>query len=478
MKYQLTVDKRNTNCQINATKCKITGNSLNVCVYFPVNQPISPMKRITILQLIFITFFLCIASNLVWAQNGIDTSETINSFGPIGEFYKMDYSGDYDELLDMMDDLLTRSDNPFPDDFKCSLFSANGDLNMQILGRNFDNDDNDVLLTRYNSPNAYSSIAFTRMTDLGYAVGTNYNSLSFEEKIPILQSAYFVPDGINEHGLACGLASVNPVSYTVDPGKDTIFITRLIREILDHADSCAEALSIANSYNVFDNGVGVISHHVLLGSVTGESLTLEFSGGEFRAVETDSTWQVLTNIPVYNIPHSQLMNTCWRYRSLYTDLQDCAGILTWEEGMQALDRVHLNCPWSAIYDLNSNGVYIAIDNNFTDITHTDIEAFEFILIVGTEEAPVAREFPLELYPNPCNDILNVICQEGVSGPCIGEMKKGLLKIYNLSGQKVLELDTGLNSVTKINMSTLPEGGYVIQLQYEGVAVASRFLVVD
>ncbi len=162
------------------------------------------MKIITILQLIFITFFLCIASNLVLAQNGIDTSETINSFGPVGEFYKMDYSGDYDELLDMMDDLLTGSDNPFPDDFKCSLFSANGDTTMQILGRNFDNDDNDVLLTRYDSPDVYASVAFTRITDLGYAVGTNFNNLSFDEKIPLLHSAYFVPDGINEHGLACG----------------------------------------------------------------------------------------------------------------------------------------------------------------------------------------------------------------------------------------------------------------------------------
>jgi len=425
------------------------------------------MKRNTILQLIIITFFLCIISNLALAQNGIDTSATINSFGPVGEFYKMDYSGDYDELLDMMDDLLTRSDNPFPDDFRCSLFNAIGDTSMQIFGRNFDNDDNDVLFTRYDSPDAYANIAFTRMSDLGFAVGTNYNALSFAEKIPLLRSAYFVPDGINEYGLACGLAYVNPVSYSSDPNRDTIFITRLIREILDHAVNCTEALAIANSYNVFDNGVGIISHHVLLGSVVGESLTLEFSGGEFKAVETDSTWQVLTNIPVCNIPHEQLMNSCWRYSSLYNGLQDCAGIMTWDEGMSALDQVHMNCPWSAIYDLNNNGVYIAIDNNFTDIAHTDIENFEFILYVGVEEPSEAPEPSLELYPNPCKDVLNVIVEEASS----------LLIIYNLTGQKIQEIETESNTTIKFDVGSLPQGRYIMQLQNQESIVARKFVVV-
>ncbi|MBC8485250.1 MAG: linear amide C-N hydrolase, partial [Bacteroidetes bacterium] len=208
-------------------------------------------------------------------KEGVDTLATINSFYEIGDFYCMDYSGDYSEILDWLDDQLSKKTLEQFDPFECSLFSANGDAGNQLLGRNFDNSDNDVLLTRYSPPDANASMAFTRMTDLGFAVGTNYDLLTFNQKLPLLFAAYFVPDGINEQGLSAGLASVDPVTYTVDPTKDTIFITRLIREILDHANTVDEALEIANSYNVFDNNVHTISHHLLVGTPTGESIVLE-----------------------------------------------------------------------------------------------------------------------------------------------------------------------------------------------------------
>ncbi len=309
--------------------------------------------------MILISFILGFPFFAYSQKQGVDTTATIDSFIGVGEFYTMDYTGDYNELLNQMDDLMTGgkfSDSFSP--FECSLFSANGNENYQIFGRNFDNPDNDVLITRFSPPGGIRSMAFTRMTDLGFTVGTNYNNLSFYQKLPLLLSAYFVPDGINEYGLACGLASVDAVQTTIDPEKDTIFVTRLIREILDHAQTVNEAIEIANSYNVFDNGVNTISHHVLVGTPQGESMVLEYHNGAFQAVETDQDWQVVTNIPVWNVPHQQLMNGCWRYHSLYTTLDENQGILYWNEGMNALEVVHLNCPWSAIYDMTNRGVYI------------------------------------------------------------------------------------------------------------------------
>ncbi|MEZ5199364.1 MAG: linear amide C-N hydrolase [Bacteroidales bacterium] len=215
----------------------------------------------TIVYSSIFSILICLSAS-VYSQNlkeGIDTLSTISSFEAIGEFYKMDYSGDYNNLLDMLDDQMTGNDKLDFDSFNCSLFSANGDLDNQLFGRNFDNNNNDVLFTRFQPPDGYSSMAFTRMTDMGFPVGTNYSNLTFNQKLPLLHSAYFVPDGINEHGLAAGLASVPAVQFILDPAKDTIFITRLIREILDHAQSVDEALEIANSFNVFDFSMRILS---------------------------------------------------------------------------------------------------------------------------------------------------------------------------------------------------------------------------
>ena len=315
---------------------------------------------------------------------GIDTLTTINSFEDMGEFYIMDYVGDYNELLDLIDEQFTKKNAPDFEPFECSLFSANGDADNQLFGRNFDNPQNDVLIARYSPPDGNTSLAFTRMSDLGFAFGTNYNNLTFNQKLPLLMSAYFVPDGINEFGLTAGLATINSVNVIIDPSKDTIFITRLIREILDHAKNVEEALEVANSYNVFDQGIYTISHHLLVGSPNEESIVLEYVDGEFQAITNQETWQVATNIPIYNVPLHQLMSNCWRFNSLYTFLENSNGSISWEEGMDALNQVHLNCPWSAIYDMTNKGIYAAFHNNYDDIAYVDLDNFNFIIYVNID----------------------------------------------------------------------------------------------
>jgi choloylglycine hydrolase len=412
------------------------------------------MKSLLTKTLLSLGVILILASLETSSQpvTGIDSLSTINSFQAVGEFYSMDYTGDYNTLLDWMDDLLTGSGSRSFEDFKCSLFSANGDLQNQFLGRNFDNPQNDVLICRYDPPDGYSSLAFSRMNDLGYAYGTNYNNLTFQQMLPLLQAAYFVPDGINEHGLAAGLASVDPVSYGVDPSKDTIFVTRLVREILDHASTIDEAVEIANNYNVFDNGVGIISHHLLVGSVLGESVTLEFHDGAFQVIESEDAWQVLTNIPVYNIPHEQLMNSCWRYQSLYSTLEENSGILNWSQGMEALEEVHINCPWSAIYDLNNRGIYISVHNNFEDISFTEIENFGFIVYVGIiESSVVGRQSSVTVYPNPTWGSSQFAVRSSRS-------EYVTIKLYDMQGREVATVANGM----------MPEGEHRVHFDASGI----------
>ncbi|MBL7103704.1 MAG: linear amide C-N hydrolase [Bacteroidales bacterium] len=413
-------------------------------------------------------------------KEGVDTLATINSFYEIGDFYCMDYSGDYSEILDWLDDQLSKKTLEQFDPFECSLFSANGDAGNQLLGRNFDNSDNDVLLTRYSPPDANASMAFTRMTDLGFAVGTNYDLLTFNQKLPLLFAAYFVPDGINEQGLSAGLASVDPVTYTVDPTKDTIFITRLIREILDHANTVDEALEIANSYNVFDNNVHTISHHLLVGTPTGESIVLEFNNGEFQAIYSETDWQVLTNIPVYNVPLEQLMNSCWRYSILYTTLEEHSGIVSWQQGMDALEQVHINCPWSAIYDMTNRGIYFAVHNNYENIAYVDLENFNFVIYIAIPElSPGLLKGILSCnYPNPFRDFTTIKYT-------IREKKPVELTIYDVLGKKVKtlidkEVQPGEYSVTWDRLNEQGEkvlpGMYICRILYNGKSTSIRMIV--
>ena len=414
------------------------------------------------------------------AKDGVDTLATINSFAEVGEFYCMDYSGDYSAILDWLDDQMTQKDKKEFLSFECSLFSANGDLSNQLFGRNFDNPENDVLLTRYSPPNANGSMAFTRMNDLCFTYGANYNQLTFEQKLPLLYAAYFVPDGINEHGLSAGLASVDPVTFTVDPTKDTIFVTRLIREILDHANTVDEALGITNSYNVFDNSVNTISHHVLVGSPTGESVVLEFANGEFQAIYSPTDWQVLTNIPVYNVPHQQLMNSCWRYNTLYTTLEENFGMVSWQLGMETLEQVHINCLWSAIYDMTNRSIYVAVHNNYDDITWVDLENFNFVIISDIPElSPGQPKDMLNInFPNPFTDFTTITYT--LTEKCMVE-----LTIFDVTGKKVItlvkkEMQAGEHSVSWDGLNeqgkkALP-GVYICRMVYNGQSTAIRLVL--
>lgn len=421
------------------------------------------------------------ASQVIKSHNGIiDTIATISSFSAVGDFYKMDYQGDYNDLLDSLDNIMTGATSIQFQDFKCSLFKTSGNLNNQLLGRNFDNNDNDVLLARYSPPDGFASVAFTRMSDLGFAHQTNYDNLQMEQKLSLLHATYFVPDGINSEGLACGLAYVDPVTYTINPEKDTIFITRLVREILDHASTLDEATDIANSYNVFDGAVNIISHHVLVGTLSGSSIILEFAEGEFKAIQSDYDWQVLTNSPIYNRTESQLMNTCWRYNSLFNDLEDASGKVPWYEGMDMLENVHMNCPWSAVYDLNNLSIYIAIDNNFENITYTDLETFVFDTEVGINHSLKTDAINLKSYPNPYTNATTI--EYNVSSKAFVE-----LHIYNNLGERVATLvnkkvnaghyKTVWNGKNDFG-ERVPTGIYLYMINYKDVKETRRLIRID
>ena len=64
------------------------------------------LQHYTSTILIGIIIIIVLLPNTIKAQGGIDTLSTISSFEKMENFYTIDYSGDYSDLLDWMDDLL------------------------------------------------------------------------------------------------------------------------------------------------------------------------------------------------------------------------------------------------------------------------------------------------------------------------------------------------------------------------------------
>ena len=311
--------------------------------------------------------------------SGINKTKTINSLEKIGDnFYTITFYGDYSNLLIHInrrfgggEDLLKPATSTITNYF-CSLFSTFGNSGAYLFGRSFDNPADWECLTllgRYYPRDGYASLALARMQDFGYKVGTDFDALSFYEKDRLLETAFFPPDGINEHGLVVGLAGVRELSYTPDYNKKSIFITYLVREILDHAKNVDEAAEIALKYNVFHPHTGVIACHALVADPSGRSIILEFHEKEMRVIPIEESWQVLTNSPVYNISIYRQKGTCWRYKTVYDLLNSANGNITSNEEMNILENVAFKpgTEWSAVYDMTNKKIVLAIDQNFSKL---------------------------------------------------------------------------------------------------------------
>ncbi len=347
------------------------------------------MKKLILTSILCLLLTLLIADIdkvLLPSNNSrVDTLETINSFSQLGDFHTINYVGDYEEILDYLDGLYVGGLSQIYGEMGCSLFSGVGDSENIFFGRNFDNPQQDVLVGKYNSPGCYESIALNRLADVGLPLGTNFGNLTQQQKLLLLRSPYFAADGMNSMGIAAGLAYVQEVDVVMHPEKDTIFVTRWVREILDHAANVEEAIEISNSYNIIDNmfGLNTLCHHLLVTDSNGNSVILEYHDGQFMAISPEPDWQVLTNTPIYNVPLQQLFSLCYRYELLYNALQAQNGeIIDWRNGLDILDlptwgNLYNGTQWSNLFDLNENVMYLSLYRDFDNIVQVDVENFDF-----------------------------------------------------------------------------------------------------
>jgi hypothetical protein len=349
-------------------------------------------KRVSAVVFLFLIVGFClicsrddqpdIATNPSEPAQGLDTLRTINSLEKVADnLYTIAFHGDYTDIMATVNDrflgpvLVHDTDRRKPG-YSCSLFSVFGDPGTRLFGRSFDNPAGWRCLTlvvRCDPPDGHASVSLVRMRDFGFELGVDFDDLAFIDKIALLEAAYHPPDGINEYGVVAGLASVPVVNFRPDPEKKSIWITVLVREILDHARNVDEAAAIAGQYNICCPTAGSLGVHVLVADPSGRSIILEMFDDEIRVIENNEPWQVLTNSPVYNLSIEQQRAACWRFDWIYDFLQSENGSVEQSACMDVLNRVgNTWSQWSAVYDMSFSALHLVLDYHFDYVYHYSV----------------------------------------------------------------------------------------------------------
>ena len=253
--------------------------------------------------------------------------------------YEMTYVGAYDPTVG--------TDAPPPSPFGCSLFVAAGDPDRPVFARNFDWDANPALVLRTDPPDGYASLSLVDISYLG--VGADPAGDRRLLDAPLLPF-----DGMNERGLAVGLAADDAATARPVPGKPTVGSVRILRLVLDRAATVDEAIAVFTGHNLdFDGGPPL---HYLLADATGASAVIEFVDGELRVERGAGGWQALTNVPVVGVPE-QRRRADRRYGQIAAALTDAGGVLDVAAAHRLLAAVRQgHTRWSVTYGLRSGEV--------------------------------------------------------------------------------------------------------------------------
>jgi hypothetical protein len=257
----------------------------------------------------------------------------------------------------------------------CVLFAALGDPGGRLYGRNFDWHFSPALLLFTAPPDGYASLAMVDIEYLGFAGdrSKNLTDLPLIERQGLLSAPAFPFDGLNEKGLAVGMAAVPPGGMQADPQKKTIGELGVMRAILDRASTVDEAVEILASYNI---DMGSVPLHYLVASASGESALVEFYQGEMAVFRNEDPWQHATNFLLAATGGSN-QGQCPRYDRISQRLQELEGRLSLQQAVRLLAEVAQAEPgsqsptqWSVIYGMTQSEVHVVMGRQYTEGIHT------------------------------------------------------------------------------------------------------------
>ncbi len=250
----------------------------------------------------------------------------------------------------------------------CSLFATFGNEEDRLFGRNFDWNFSPALLLFTDPADGYASVSMVDIEYLGFAGerSRNLTELPLEDLRALLDAPSLPFDGMNETGLAIGMAAVPAEDMPYDPLKRTLDELEVIREVLDHAGTMNEAIEILGSYNV---DMGSVPIHYLIASASGESAVVEFYRGEMVVFRNEAPWQVATNF-LLSSTHGNTDGWCWRYDLISRRLYGLEGRISSKKALHLLEDVSQDhTQWSVLYNMTTGDLQVVMGRNYSETAH-------------------------------------------------------------------------------------------------------------
>jgi len=294
----------------------------------------------------------------------IKEAKTLSSLDQISDFplYTMVYEGN---IPSGVESSATRRYLEEPA-WACSLFAAYGDLDEIVYGRNFDWDFSPALLLFMDPPGGYASVSMVDIHYLGFGGEQAFGitELPLAERVGLLEAPNIPFDGMNEAGLAVGMAAVPPGGMEVDPAKETVDSLMVIRKILDGAASVNEAVAIIRSYNI---DMGNTPIHYLISEKSGRSALIEFSKDEIVVLPNKDPWQMATNFLMSETRTDPGIH-CGRYGTIEEKLTDLEGSIKPRQAMRLLEDVaQLSTQWSVVYRVSAGEIWVVMGREYNQV---------------------------------------------------------------------------------------------------------------
>ena len=260
----------------------------------------------------------------------------------------------------------------------CSVFSTT-DRDTVLMGRNWDNENvGSVIINLYYPTNGFASISFARASDMGFALHADIEDIASSdlgEKLIVAPVCAY--DGINEHGLAIGIAGSKRQIVEPKESEKLIYIPFLVRKILDRTKTLEEAIDFVQGYVPFDLDKDLLHSHLFVVDISGRSAILEYFDNQWQAIYGDKSWQVMSTKPVYNVPDSVMRENCWRFRRMSESLEQAPENQDWKMAMRILENVaQRGTTWSAAYSLTTKELYFSVYQHWETVYHSAFPRFE------------------------------------------------------------------------------------------------------
>jgi predicted choloylglycine hydrolase len=244
----------------------------------------------------------------------------------------------------------------------CTCFSAMGNADKEIFGRNFDWYHHVSLVLFTHPPSAFASISTVDISYLGFSEQTTLEQI--RNSLNLRTSPYLPFDGVNEKGVAIGMMAVPYAEPPYDPRKVNLTSLQIIRLVLDYASSTESAVSLISQYNYVVDEVPI---HFLIGDRNGTSAVVEFVGGEMKVMYNNEPFQVCTNFIIFGSNAPQ-MTSCWRYNTAYAYLKKVGGSTDETQAMNVLSSVSQSITmWSAVYSMSSFDMKISAGREYDKV---------------------------------------------------------------------------------------------------------------